>query len=57
MIKLIGETTVRGQFLKKILLIALLLFVLMIGFITFRFGSALSQEGNPIPILGLRTYL
>lgn len=25
--------------------------ILLFGFITFRFGSALLQEGNPIPIL------
>jgi hypothetical protein len=41
----------RGMILKKFLLIAFLLFVLFAGFLTFRFGSALSQEGNPIPIL------
>jgi hypothetical protein len=40
-----------GMILKKFLLIAFLLFVLFAGFLTFRFGSALSQEGNPIPIL------
>lgn len=29
----------------------LLLLVLILGFVILRFGSALSQEGNPIPIL------
>ena len=28
----------------------LLLLILIIGLLTFRFGSALSQEGNPLPI-------
>ena len=37
--------------MKKILLSALLLFILITGFITLRFGSALVQEGNPLPIL------
>lgn len=37
--------------MKRFLLIVLLLFVLIAGFIIVRFGSALSQEGNPIPIL------
>ncbi|MGM0882950.1 MAG: hypothetical protein ACQEXQ_18180 [Bacillota bacterium] len=37
--------------MKKILMTAILLFVLFTGFLTFRFGSALSQEGNPLPIL------
>jgi hypothetical protein len=37
--------------LKRFLLLVTFLFVVMVGFITFRFGSALSQEGNPLPIL------
>lgn len=41
----------RGMNLKKILLTMLLLLILMTGLITLRFGSALFQEGNPLPIL------
>ena len=37
--------------LKKLLLIVFPLFILMLGFIVLRFGSALFQEGNPTPIL------
>lgn len=37
--------------LKRILLSALVLFILITGLITLRFGSALVQEGNPLPIL------
>jgi hypothetical protein len=37
--------------MKKLLLTTVLLFVLFAGFLTFRFGGALSQEGNPLPIL------
>lgn len=37
--------------MKKILITGILLLVLFTGFLTFRFGSALSQEGNPLPIL------
>lgn len=37
--------------MKKILITGILLLVLFAGFLTFRFGSALSQEGNPLPIL------
>ncbi|MCM3359261.1 hypothetical protein [Psychrobacillus sp. MER TA 171] len=37
--------------MKKTLLSALLLFILITGLITLRFGSALVQEGNPLPIL------
>lgn len=37
--------------LKKILLTMLLLLIIMTGLITLRFGSALFQEGNPLPIL------
>ena len=40
-----------GINLKKLLLTMLLLLILMTGLITLRFGSALFQEGNPIPIL------
>lgn len=32
-------------------MVLLLLFVLFFGFIAVRFGSALTQEGNPIPYL------
>ncbi|HHW36269.1 MAG TPA: hypothetical protein GXX18_03105 [Bacillales bacterium] len=34
--------------MKKGLVVILLLFVLFFGFIAVRFGSALTQEGNPI---------
>lgn len=37
--------------MKKILLVIILVFVLLIGFIGLRFGAALTQEGNPIPII------
>jgi len=37
--------------LKKILIIFLLFFLLFFTFIGLRFGSALTQEGNPIPYL------
>lgn len=37
--------------LKKFLAMVILLVVLMVGFIVIRFGSALSQEGNPVSIL------
>ncbi|MGG3889990.1 hypothetical protein [Metabacillus fastidiosus] len=37
--------------MKKFLLIIVLLFVLLIGFIAFRFGSALFQEKNPTLVL------
>ncbi|WP_127507041.1 hypothetical protein [Paenibacillus humicus] len=37
--------------MKRILLAATMLVVLFAGFLTLRFGSALSQEGNPLPIL------
>ncbi|EPD53791.1 hypothetical protein HMPREF1210_00614 [Paenisporosarcina sp. HGH0030] len=37
--------------MKKNFLTMLLLLILMTGLITLRFGSALFQEGNPIPIL------
>ena len=37
--------------LKKILLTLLLLFIVLIGLFFFRFGTALTQEGNPLPIL------
>ncbi|SDK11447.1 hypothetical protein [Natronincola ferrireducens] len=37
--------------MKKPLFIILMVFILLFGFITLRFGSALRQEGNPIPIL------
>ncbi|PUB05904.1 hypothetical protein [Paenisporosarcina sp. OV554] len=37
--------------MKKLLLIMLLLIILIAGLVSLRFGSALFQEGNPIPIL------
>lgn len=37
--------------MKKILITAIMLLVLFAGFLTVRFGSALSHEGNPLPIL------
>ena len=37
--------------LKKILLTLLLLLIVLIGLLFFRFGTALTQEGNPLPIL------
>lgn len=37
--------------MKRILIAATVLLILLAGFIALRFGSALSQEGNPLPIL------
>lgn len=37
--------------LKRLLLVVCFLFILIAGFIVLRFGSALSQEGNPLPLL------
>ncbi|MFJ8067326.1 hypothetical protein ACIQZD_00005 [Peribacillus sp. NPDC096447] len=37
--------------MKKFLQVMFLLFILIIGLILLRFGSALFQEGNPTPIL------
>ncbi|XEC94057.1 hypothetical protein AB6A23_22365 [Paenibacillus tarimensis] len=37
--------------MKRLLTIALSVFIIVAGFIVFRFGNALSQEGNPVPIL------
>lgn len=37
--------------MKKILLALLLLFIVLLGLLFFRFGTALTQEGNPLPIL------
>jgi hypothetical protein len=37
--------------LKKILLAASAIIILFAGFIGLRFGSALTQEGNPLPYL------
>lgn len=37
--------------MKRILLTLLLLFIVLIGLLFFRFGTALTQEGNPLPIL------
>ncbi|RNB88619.1 hypothetical protein EDM59_05760 [Brevibacillus nitrificans] len=40
-----------GWYLKRFLTIVLSVFIIAAGFIVLRFGSALSQEGNPVPIL------
>lgn len=37
--------------MKRILLTLLLLFIVLIGLFFFRFGTALTQEGNPLPIV------
>lgn len=37
--------------MRKVLIVVSLLTLLFIGFIGFRFGNALTQEGNPIPYL------
>ena len=37
--------------MKKIILAVLVVFLLFFGFIGIRFGSALGQEGNPVPYL------
>ncbi|MGD6966148.1 hypothetical protein ACQCVP_06950 [Rossellomorea vietnamensis] len=37
--------------MKKLVRAVLLIFFLFFGFITLRFGSALTQEGNPAPYL------
>lgn len=37
--------------MKRILVVMLSLFILMTGLFSLRFGSALYQEGNPLPIL------
>ena len=37
--------------MKRILVSLLAVFILLIGLLGIRFGSALSQEGNPLPIL------
>lgn len=37
--------------MKKLLIAVFLIFFLFLGFITLRFGSALTQEGNPVPYL------
>jgi hypothetical protein len=42
---------VRWYFLKKILISLIIVVLLPIGYIYLRFGSALTQEGNPIPYL------
>jgi hypothetical protein len=42
---------VRWYFLKKILIGLIIVVLLPIGYIYLRFGSALTQEGNPIPYL------
>jgi hypothetical protein len=41
----------RWYFLKKILIGLIIVVFLPIGYIYLRFGSALTQEGNPIPYL------
>lgn len=37
--------------LKRLLVLVCILIAALIGFLVLRFGSALSQEGNPAPIL------
>ncbi|WP_422122319.1 hypothetical protein DHX103_10945 [Planococcus sp. X10-3] len=37
--------------MKRILMTVLILFIVMLGLLTLRFGPALTQEGNPLPIL------
>ncbi|WP_240903819.1 hypothetical protein [Chengkuizengella sediminis] len=37
--------------MKRFLFVTVGLFILMIGFLGLSFGNALTQEGNPIPIL------
>lgn len=37
--------------MKKLFIVFILIVVLLLGFIGLRFGSALTQEGNPIPYL------
>ena len=37
--------------MKRIFVLFILLFILIAGLLAFRFGSALSQEGNPLPVL------
>jgi hypothetical protein len=37
--------------MKKIIVTAILLFVLLAGLLILRFGSALTQEGSPLAIL------
>ncbi|WP_033541801.1 hypothetical protein [Planococcus sp. CAU13] len=37
--------------MKKVLITLLLILLLFFGFIAIRFGSALGQEGNPVPYL------
>jgi hypothetical protein len=41
----------RGGVLKKILVFLLIVILLPLGYIFIRFGSALTQEGNPVPYL------
>jgi hypothetical protein len=38
-------------FLKKLLIVLIIVVLLPIGYIYLRFGSALTQEGNPVPYL------
>jgi hypothetical protein len=37
--------------LKRVLLSVVTILIVVIAFVVFRFGSALFQEGNPLPIL------
>ncbi len=37
--------------MRRTLVIVLSVFIIAAGFLAFRFGNALSQEGNPVPIL------
>ncbi len=41
----------RDVLLKRLLTIVLSISMIALGFIALRFGGALSQEGNPLPIL------
>jgi hypothetical protein len=47
----VGKMSKRGGILKKILIVLLIVILLPVGFIFLRFGSALTQEGNPVPYL------
>jgi hypothetical protein len=47
----VGKMRKRGGVLKKILVFLLIVILLPLGYIFIRFGSALTQEGNPVPYL------
>lgn len=40
-----------GDRMKRLLAILTVILVLTVGFIGLKFGSALTQEGNPVPYL------